>query len=219
VVVLMNGSALAVQWAQQHAVAILEAWYPGEEGGTAIAETLSGANNPAGRLPVTFYASLDQLPPFEDYSMKDRTYRYFTGQPLYGFGYGLSYSTFTYGHLKVTPGAVKAGDPIQVEVDVGNASPVAGDEVAELYIAKDDSPPAQHPRALKGFERIHLDAGETRHVTFTVSARDLSLVNDDGEHDVFPGSYEAFVGGAQKAQGSNGLWTQFVIAGQAKLGR
>ncbi|HEV2381282.1 MAG TPA: glycoside hydrolase family 3 C-terminal domain-containing protein [Terriglobia bacterium] len=219
VVVLMNGSALAVQWAQQHAAAILEAWYPGEEGGRAIAETLSGASNPAGRLPVTFYASLDQLPPFEDYAMTNRTYRYFTGQPLYGFGYGLSYSSFAYSHLKVSPAEVKAGAPLQVEVDVRNTSPVAGDEVAELYVAKDDSPPARHPRSLKGFERVHLGAGETRHVTFALSPRDLSLVGEGGEHGVYPGGYEAFVGGSQKADASSGLWTQFVIVGEAKLPR
>ena len=111
VVVLMSGSALAVNWAQEHAAAVLEAWYPGEEGGTAIAETLAGVNNPSGRLPVTFYASLDQLPPFEDYSMQNRTYRYFQGKPLYGFGYGLSYSTFEYSNLKLSPRRFKPGRP------------------------------------------------------------------------------------------------------------
>jgi beta-glucosidase len=131
----------------------------------------------------------------------------------------MSYSSFAYSHLRLSPIEVKAGDPLTVEVDVRNASAVAGDEVAELYIAKDDSPPAQHPRALKGFERIHLGPGETRHVTFTVSPRDLSLVSDAGEHEVFPGGYEVFVGGAQKAEAPNGLWTQFVIAGDVKLPR
>ena len=100
-VVLTNGSALAVNWAKDHANAILDAWYPGEEGGAAVAETLSGNNNPAGRLPVTFYTGVDQLPPFEDYAMKGRTYRYFDGKPLYPFGYGLSYTTFSYSGLKV----------------------------------------------------------------------------------------------------------------------
>ena len=112
VVVLMNGSALGVNWAQEHAAAVLEAWYPGEEGGTAIAETLLGINNPAGRLPVTFYASLDQLPPFDDYSMRNRTYRYFQGKPLYGFGYGLSYSTFEYSTLRLSSAQLKAGDDL-----------------------------------------------------------------------------------------------------------
>ena len=115
--VLQNGSALAVDWAQQHASAILEAWYPGEEGGTAIAETLAGDNNPAGRLPLTFYASLDQLPPFADYSMKNRTYRYFDGKPLYAFGYGLSYTTFSYSHLRLpTPLPPENSIPVAVTV-------------------------------------------------------------------------------------------------------
>ena len=113
VLVLTNGSALAVNWAQEHVNAILEAWYPGEEGGTAVAETLSGKNNPAGRLPVTFYTGVDQLPPFEDYAMKGRTYRYFDGKPLYPFGYGLSYTTFSYSNLVLPTEAVAAGQPIE----------------------------------------------------------------------------------------------------------
>ena len=134
VVVLMNGSALAVPWAKEHAAAILEAWYPGEEGGAAIAETLAGDNNPSGRLPVTFYNSLDQLPPFEDYSMAGRTYRYFAGQPLYGFGYGLSYTTFAYSHLKLSQSNLKPGEPLTVEADLTNTGKRPGDEVAELYL-------------------------------------------------------------------------------------
>ncbi|MGH9353489.1 MAG: glycoside hydrolase family 3 C-terminal domain-containing protein, partial [Terriglobia bacterium] len=114
VVVLMNGSALAVNWAEQHAAAILEAWYPGEEGGTAIAETLAGANNPAGRLPITFYSSLSQLPPFEDYSMQNRTYRYFNGKPLYTFGYGLSYSSFAFSNIRLSAKSLHAGQPLTV---------------------------------------------------------------------------------------------------------
>ena len=137
VVVLMNGSALGVTWANEHANAILDAWYSGEEGGAAVAETLSGKNNPAGRLPVTFYKDVSQLPPFEDYSMKGRTYRYFTGAPLYPFGYGLSYSTFAYSGLSV-PGAVEAGQPLPVDVTVTNAGNRAGDEVAELYLSFPD---------------------------------------------------------------------------------
>ncbi len=133
VVVLTNGSALAVNWAKEHANAILDAWYPGEEGGTAVAQTLSGRNNPAGRLPVTFYTGVDQLPPFEDYAMKGRTYRYFEGTPLYPFGYGLSYTTFSYGGLNV-PAAVEAGNSLTAEVTVTNTGVKAGDEVAQLYL-------------------------------------------------------------------------------------
>ena len=144
----------------QHANAILEAWYPGEEGGTAIAETLAGDTNPAGRLPLTFYASLDQLPPFADYSMKNRTYRYFTGKPLYTFGYGLSYTTFTYSDLKA-PQQVQAGEPVQVEAEVRNTGSVAGDEVVELYLTQPRG--FETPiRELAAFTRVHLDAGAHR---------------------------------------------------------
>jgi len=135
VVVLMNGSALSVNWANEHADVILDAWYSGEEGGTAIAQTLAGVNNPAGRLPVTFYKSVEQLPVFEDYSMKNRTYRYFEGQPLYAFGYGLSYSKFEYSDLKLSTTNLKAGDSLSVDADVRNVSQREGDEVVELYVS------------------------------------------------------------------------------------
>src|SRR6266702_3021566 len=134
VVVLMNGSALGVNWEKAHANAILEAWYPGEEGGAAIAETLSGKNNPAGRLPVTFYKDTSQLPHFEDYSMKGRTYRYFEGEPLWKFGYGLSYTTFKYSALTLPNAPLNAGDSLNVGVTVTNTGKLAGDEVVQLYL-------------------------------------------------------------------------------------
>ena len=134
VVVLLNGSALAMNWAKKHANAILEAWYPGETGGKAITETLVGKSDPSGRLPVTFYASVDDLPAFTDYSMKNRTYRYYSGEVLYRFGYGLSYTRFSYSHLKLSTSKVQAGDTITAEADVHNSGNVAGDEVAELYL-------------------------------------------------------------------------------------
>ncbi len=177
VVVLMNGSALSVNWAKANANAILEAWYSGEEGGTAIAQTLAGINNPAGRLPVTFYKGVDQLPPFEDYAMKNRTYRYFTGEPLYPFGYGLSYSTFAYSNLKLSAAKLRAGNPLTAETDVKNTSPREGDEVVELYLSFPQSPIAPI-RALRGFTRVHLAAGETKHVELTLNPRDLSEVNE-----------------------------------------
>ena len=138
-VVLLNGSALAVNWINEHANAILEAWYPGEEGGAAVAETLSGKNNPAGRLPVTFYTGVDQLPNFEDYGMANRTYRYFTGKPLYPFGYGLSYTKFSYSDLSVPTAAVAAGQPVGADVTVTNTGKLAGDEVVQLYLKFPDS--------------------------------------------------------------------------------
>jgi beta-glucosidase len=218
VVVLMNGSALAVNWASQNANAILESWYPGEEGGIAVAETLAGANNPAGRLPVTFYKSTDDLPPFEDYSMKGRTYRYFDGKPLYPFGYGLSYSTFAYSNAKLSSSTVKAGGSLQVEVDVRNTGSVAGDEVAQLYLIFPKVPGAPI-RALRGFERVHIAPGQTRPVRFTLGPRDLSCVNEAGEHLVAPGAYRIFVGGGQPGTGSQGLEAQLSIQGELKLPR
>jgi beta-glucosidase len=218
VVVLMSGSPLAVNWAQEHAAAILEAWYTGEESGTAIAETLAGANNPGGRLPVTFYASQDQLPPFDDYSMHNRTYRYFPGKPLYGFGYGLSYSTFEYSNLKLSSPQLKAGEELTAEVDVRNASGPAGDEVAELYLEFPAIPGAPL-RALRGFKRLHFAPGETRHVTYTLKPRDLSMVNDKGEHVVAPGEYNVFVAGAQPGETAAGARARLKISGEFKLPR
>ncbi len=218
VVVLMNGSALAVNWAEQHAAAILEAWYPGEAGGTAIAETLAGENNPGGRLPVTFYASLDQLPPFEDYSMRNRTYRYFTGRPLYGFGYGLSYSTFSYSDLKLSSESLQAGQPLTVEADVRNTSQRAGDEVAELYLKFPQQPGAPN-LALRGFKRIQLAAGETQRIALTLDPRALSLVTEQGEHVIEPGTYTVYVGGSQPGEGAPGVQAQFTVTGTMQLPR
>jgi beta-glucosidase len=218
VVVLLNGSALAVDWAQQHAAAILEAWYPGEEGGRAIAETLEGENNPGGRLPVTFYASLDQLPPFTDYSMEGRTYRYFKGEPLYPFGYGLSYAKYDYSNIRLSSEAVQAGQPLTVEADVRNSSGPDGDEVAELYL---DGPQVNGAplRALKGFERVHIGSGETRHLTFTLDPRAMSVVNEKGERSVQPGHYHIFVGGGQPGAGASGVEATFRIEGSETLPR
>ena len=188
VVILMNGSALAVNWAQQNADAILEAWYPGQAGAQAIAETLVGENNPGGRLPVTFYTGIDQLPDFEDYSMANRTYRYFKGKPLYGFGYGLSYTTFSYSNVKLSTTNLHAGDSLTVEADIKNTGKRAGDEVAELYL----TPPhtsVSPELALNGYTRVHLAPGQTQHIKFTLDPRTLSQVDDKGVRAVTPGSY------------------------------
>ena len=217
IVVMLNGSAVAATWAKKHAAAVLEAWYPGEEGGTAIARTLAGDNNPAGRLPVTFYASTEQLPAFDDYSMKARTYRYFGGTPLFGFGYGLSYSKFAYSGLKLSTHDLKAGEPLTVEAEVKNTGGREGDEVAELYLV----PPADGvaPKlALEGFTRVHLKAGESRHVRFTLDARALSVVDGEGVRAVRAGSYGVAVGGAQPAE-ANDLSGKFTISGTQALPR
>ncbi|MGD0921595.1 MAG: glycoside hydrolase family 3 C-terminal domain-containing protein [Terriglobia bacterium] len=215
VVVLMNGSALEVNWAKEHAIAILEAWYSGEEGGAAVAETLSGKNNPAGRLPVTFYTDVSQLPPFEDYSMKGRTYRYFQGTPLFPFGYGLSYTTFAYSGLTL-PGSVQAGQPLPVDVTVTNTGQRAGDEVAELYLSFPDMKGAPL-RALRAFQRVHLNAGASQKLHFELRPRDLGMVTEAGDPIIAPGEYTVSVGGGQPRTGAAGVTQTFHVDGQMAL--
>jgi len=215
-VVLYNGSALSVNWAAKHADAIVDAWYDGEEAGTAIAETLAGVNNPAGRLPVTFYTGVGQLPPFDDYSMANRTYRYFKGKPLYPFGYGLSYTTFKYSGLKLSAPVVKAGDTLGVDVDIRNAGKRDGDEVAELYLAFPKIP-GTPIRALRAIERVHLAAGETKHVHFDLKPRDLSSVTEAGEVKVQAGDYALSVGGGQRGTTKAIVSTGFKIDGEEVL--
>ncbi len=216
VVVLMNGSALAVNWASEHANAILEAWYSGEEGGAAIAETLSGKNNPAGRLPVTFYKSLSQLPNFEDYSMEGRTYRYFREKPLYPFGYGLSYTNFSYSDLSLPRTKVNAGDPVGVDVTVANTGKVAGDETVQLYLRFPSVKGA--PRvALRGFQRVHLDAGASQKVHFELKNRDLGMVTEDGRPIIAGGDYTLSIGGGQPDTGAPGVSGHFHVEGQIDL--
>jgi beta-glucosidase len=216
VVVLMNGSALSVNWAEKNANAILEAWYPGEEGGTAVAETLAGLNNPAGRLPETFYKSVEQLPPFEDYDMKNRTYRYFTGDPLYPFGYGLSYSKFAYTTVKLARDKLNAGEPLELAFDVKNVSNREGDEVTELYL-EFPKLPGVPVRALRGFQRVQLRAGESRRIHFRLNARDLSVVSESGEHVVASGTYHLSIGGGQPGTHAETVSSSFTIHGEQKL--
>jgi beta-glucosidase len=210
VVVLMNGSALGVSWAKEHANAILEAWYSGEEGGAAIADTLSGRNNPAGRLPVTFYTGVSQLPAFEDYSMKGRTYRYFDGTPLFPFGYGLSYTTFAYSGLKVPTKPVTAGDAVVASVTVANTGKVAGDEVAELYLSFPKVAGAPL-KALRGFQRVHLEPGVSQELKFELKPRDLSIVSEAGEPVVPEGEFTVTIGGGQPDAGASGVKQSFHV--------
>jgi beta-glucosidase len=215
-VVLLNGSALAINWISRHANAVLESWYPGEEGGTAVAETLSGKNNPAGRLPVTFYTGVDQLPNFEDYGMTNRTYRYFEGKPLYPFGYGLSYTTFSYSNLRVQAQTTRAGEPVSADITVTNTGKIAGDEVVQLYLK---FPPINGaPRiALRGFQRIHLDAGKSQRVHFELKNRDLGMVTADGRPIIGAGDYAISIGGGQPDTGAPGVSGKFRIEGQIAL--
>jgi beta-glucosidase len=216
VVVLMNGSALAVNWEKEHANAVLEAWYSGEEGGAAIAATLSGRNDPAGRLPVTFYQSVQQLPKFEDYSMAGRTYRYFTGQPLWPFGYGLSYTAFEYGDMTLPAAPISAGDALSASVKVTNTGKTAGDEVVQLYLKFPDVAGAPL-RALRGFQRVHLAPGASQVVRFHLGPRDLSMVNEAGDRIIPQGAYTVSLGGGQPGTGAPTVSGTFRVNGQIQL--
>jgi len=209
VVVLLTGSALAVNWANDHIPSILTAWYPGGEGGTGIADVLFGNYNPAGRLPVTFYKSVDQLPPFDDYNMQGRTYRYFKGEPLYPFGFGLSYTKFNYNNLRLSEKSINAGQPITVSVDVTNVGKINGDEVVQLYLT-DVAASAPVPiRTLVGFDRISLRPREKRTVTFTITPRQMSLIDDAGKRVIEPGEFVISIGGSQI-----GLKKSFSVSGR-----
>lgn len=217
VVVLLSGSALAVNWANENVPAILETWYPGEEGGTAIADVLFGEYNPGGRLPVTFYRSTEQLPPFTDYSMQGRTYRYFKGEPLYPFGFGLSYSKFSYSNFKLSRNRISAGEELKITVDVANAGKRAGDEVVQLYLTDVKASVPVPIRSLAGFKRVSLKAGEKRQVSFTVTPRQMSLIDDNGKRVIEPGEFEISIGGGQptaSAATSNVMTRRFVVTGK-----
>lgn len=221
VLVLMGGSALAVTWADANVHAIVEAWYPGEEGGNALADVLFGDYSPSGRLPITFYKSVEQLPPFEDYSMEGRTYRYFRGEPLYPFGHGLSYTRFRYDNLSVSPRVLKAGRDVRVGVDVQNAGAREGEEVVQLYLTDEAASVPVAVRSLQGVERVSLKPGERRRVTFTLSARQLSLIDGKGMRVVEPGEFTVAVGGKQPgfkgtadAQTTGFVTGSFVYAGK-----
>ncbi|MDL5053621.1 glycoside hydrolase family 3 C-terminal domain-containing protein [Oscillatoria laete-virens NRMC-F 0139] len=197
---LISGSALAPVWADDHVPAILQAWYPGAEGGRAIAEILFGDVNPSGRLPVTFYRSQNDLPPFEDYSMENRTYRFFRGEPLYPFGYGLSYTKFTYENLRVS-----LGETITVEATVKNTGDLAGEEVVQVYVADADSSQRVPIRQLAAFQRIALAPGQSMPVRLEVDFDRLKVTNDAGRQFVEPGSFHFFLGGSQPDERSTVL--------------
>jgi beta-glucosidase len=200
VFVLTTGSAVAVRWAQKHLPAILLAWYPGEEGGDAVADVLFGDASPAGRLPVTIYESADQIPAFTDYAMAGRTYRYFAGEPLYPFGYGLSYTHFAYSDLRLSCEALGAADPLEVSVDVRNTGERDGDEVVQLYVRDAASTRPMPRKELRGFERVSLKRGESRRVSFTlVPDRDLTYYDEEKKaFAVEPGPFEVQIGASSR---------------------
>ncbi|SFN81087.1 glycoside hydrolase family 3 C-terminal domain-containing protein [Sphingomonas sp. OK281] len=216
VLVTMNGSPINLAWAKDNAAAVLEAWYPGETGGTAAANILTGRTNPSGRLPLTFYRSVGDLPPFGDYAMKGRTYRYFAGTPVYPFGHGLSYTKFGYAPLTVTPARGGAENGLRVTTRLTNQGDRPGEEVAQLYLDFPDRPGT--PRiALRGFQRVALRPGEARSVTFDLSPRDLSSVALDGARSVAAGTYRVTVGAGQPGTGVAGQTASFTARQSAEL--
>lgn len=198
VMVLTGGSALAVEWAQEHLPAILMSWYPGQRGGTAVGEALFGDVNPGGRLPVTFYRADQPMPAFDDYTMEGRTYRYFRGTPLYPFGHGLSYSRFDYSALKLRSPRITDTGTLNVQVDVVNSGKRAGDEVVQLYVRRREAAAGDARQALRGFKRVHLAPGERRTLTFDLHAQqDLRQYDPArGAYAVATGTYEVRVGGS-----------------------
>ncbi len=216
IVVNLSGSAINLEWAKQNANAIVQAWYPGEAGGLAVGRVVAGLANPAGRLPVTFYRDVSQLPAFEDYSMQGRTYRYFEKEPVYPFGFGLSYTQFEYGPVRIRPRGASASEGIVVETEVTNTGGRAGDEVTQLYLNFPDV--AGAPKvALRGFQRINLAPKEKRTVRFELSARDISMVTQDGDIVVQDGQYKVHVGGGQPGSGLPGKSGTFKVKVAASL--
>ncbi len=216
VLVLLNGSAVAVNWARDHVPAIVELWYPGQAGGTALADVLFGDYNPAGRLPVTFYKSASQLPPFTDYSMKGKTYRFFEGEPLFPFGFGLSYTNFAYRNLSL-PKQAKAGERIQVAVEVRNTGTLAGEEVVQLYSRALDRSGMVPLRSLGGFERIALRPGEAKTVRFELAPRQLATFDEHGKAIARPGAFEISLGGKQPDASHTGVVMETLqVIGPAK---
>ncbi|MFN8257102.1 MAG: glycoside hydrolase family 3 C-terminal domain-containing protein [Bacteroidales bacterium] len=214
VLVLLNGSALAFNWEAENIPAIMEAWYPGQDGGTAIADVIFGDYNPSGRLPVTFYKSVEQLPDFDDYNMEGRTYRYFKGEPLYEFGHGLSYTTFKYDNLKL-PQIYTAGEDLKISVEVKNTGLLFGEEVIQLYISHPASEYKLPIRALKGFKRIGLLPGESKTVNFTLNPEDIAVLDKDLRYIIPPENITISVGGRQP--GKKSLETGEVLTGKIKV--
>jgi beta-glucosidase len=201
VLVLLNGSALAINWEKDNIPAIVESWYGGQAAGLAIADVIFGDYNPGGRLPVTFYKSVNDLPDFTDYKMDNRTYRYFKGEPLFPFGYGLSYTTFKYSNLKIDK-KFNGGDTVKISVSVKNSGKVEGDEVVQVYVSNLDASVPVPLRALKGFKRIHLLPGEARIVSFSISPEAFSVIDDKNKRVIMPGRFELTVGGGQPKEKS-----------------
>ncbi len=196
ILVIMSGSAVTINWENQNIPAIIQAWYPGQAGGDALAHIIFGDYNPAGRLPVTVYKSVEQLPDYANYDMAGRTYRYFKGDVLYPFGYGLSYSNFEYSDLQITPNQIKEGKDIYISIDIKNISQFAGDEVVQVYITDNEASVPVPVKSLKAFERIHLDAGQNKTIRFKLKPNDFGLYDDNMQRMIEAGDFTIMVGGS-----------------------
>jgi beta-glucosidase len=214
ILVLLNGSALSINWENDNLDAIISAGYPGQEGGTAVADVLFGDYNPAGKLPVTYYKSVDQLPAFENYDMNGRTYKYFNDEPLYPFGYGLSYTTFKFSDLKLDKKA-KVGETVHLKVKVTNTGKIAGDEVVQLYLKDEEATTPRPIVQLEGFKRIHLKAGESQIVEFELLPRQFSMIGENDNRVIEPVIFTVSLGGGQPAdKNSNSISTQIELLGK-----
>jgi len=187
IAIVTGGSPMNLAEVQQLADAVLLVWYPGEEGGNAVADILFGKTSPSGKLPVTFPRSYDQLPPYEDYSMKGRTYRYMSAEPLYPFGFGLSYTTFAYSDVQVSKKKIRRGETVTASVTLTNTGKYADacDEVVELYLTHENAGDSAALFALKGFQRVSLAAGDSIRVQFTLTPEQMAVVDAKG-HSVVP---------------------------------
>lgn len=223
ILILMSGSALAVNWADEHIPAIVQAWYPGAEGGKAIAELLFGEFSPSGKLPVTFYRTTEELPGFCDYSMKGRTYRYMKNEALYPFGYGLGYSKFQFGEIKIFKESINAGEEVSCEVTVENIGRYEADEIVQLYL-EDVEASVEIPRwQLAGIRRLHLKPGEAAEIIFTVSPRQMALIDNEGSCVLEPGFFNVYVSGNQpderslRLSGNTAQKAGFCVTGERTL--
>lgn len=205
VLVLLAGSPLSINWADEHVRAIVQAWYPGQATGSALADVLFGDYSPGGRLPVTFPRSLADVPEFTDYRMQGRTYRYSEKEPLYPFGYGLSYTRFAYREIEANKLELANGDEVVVSATVQNVGERGGDEVVQLYVKALDAPFVVPVHELRGFSRLPIEAGQAQRVSFTLTTRDLSLIDEGGKRVYQPGRYRIFIGGSQPDERSGDL--------------
>jgi beta-glucosidase len=222
ILVLLSGSALAVSWADEKVPAIIQAWYPGGEGGKAVASLIFGEYSPSGRLPVTFYRTSEELPDFRDYAMKNRTYRYMENEALYPFGFGLSYTTFSYSNVKISKESVHVGEELECSVVVKNTGSMSSFEVVQLYLTDMEASVTIPRWQLAGFRSVHLNCGEEKVIRFTLSGRHMSIIDEEGRRMIEPGKFKIYIGGSQPDQrsmtlkGSEVLSLEFLVQGETK---